>query len=278
MGKYSKIIIIFCLIFLISNCSKTVIDKPIFMSGIWVGNVGFEHYLPSHSFQINFIDSVNFAQIDYPDLNSGGILNIDSITTDYLYATQKLLYGHKSYPGFSNKVIISEIENSGVLHVQFLSAGETTDSLVFGQLTKCDTCKTEIIPFKWIGTNGEIPNMGGGKSYWLYVLPDYKIKNWFYGEGIVTTLFYEDSSSIILHSGFTMSMPLLRLPEHILKDERKDSHKISRIGNTVDNLLWREDHRLDVVPPINICYTGVISEKKNFYDEALNRIFIEKNK
>ena len=67
------------------------------------------------------------------------------------------------------------------------------------------------------------------------------LSDWEYGEGKVTTLRWEDSSTVVLHFGGLMHLPFLGPPRYILTDSSTDRGGYTLTGRVVGtNLRWRE--------------------------------------
>ena len=88
---------------------------------------------------------------------------------------------------------------------------------LFSQIVFTQNDSTEFVKYNWLGKNGEA-HIGIYEAY-LQIPEDYKQNHWYYGEGVVTTLLFSDSSLITLHCGFTMKIPLLDEPD--FKSESK---------------------------------------------------------
>ncbi len=102
----------------------------------------------------------------------------------------------------------------------------------------------------------------------INIPPNFKINNWQYGEGLVTTLTYKDSSRIILHFGGTIHLPLLDTPFYKVINIKRHKDKTIRKGIVDDsNLFWCEYNFKDLV---NIAYAEVPNSKIKLFNSALS--------
>jgi hypothetical protein len=77
----------------------------------------------------------------------------------------------------------------------------------------------------------------------LNVPAGFKLENYDYREGIVTTLHYADGSRITLQSGGMFRIPLFQGPEYVLISSTDLDEKIVRSGRSANGeLCWREDN------------------------------------
>jgi hypothetical protein len=96
-----------------------------------------------------------------------------------------------------------------------------------------------------------------------------------YGEGIVTILSYPDSSYIILHFGFTMSLPLLKSPEHLIYGTRSTPERTIRYGRLKHSRFrWREEH-FNVLP-MNIAFSNVNPKLLKTFEKAFSTFSVLK--
>jgi hypothetical protein len=125
--------------------------------------------------------------------------------------------------------------------------------------------ETKMVVFYW--------TFAGDTLASINVPPGYQKTDWEYGEGIATTLKYPDSSFIVLHYGFTMSLPLLKSPHHLVYAETRSHDRTIRFGRVQNTRLrWREESLSDL--PINIGFSGVPSAQLKTFDRALKSLKI----
>ncbi len=273
--KIKLLFLIFSLLITIFSGCANKKGKPEFLTGEWIGSVGFEHFIEHYNFRISFHQKGNYCQIDYPDINCGGVLFCDSVSSRAYYFRQKILYGHNRYPGFMNNVIISKTDSPGVLYAQFLPSYNASDSLAFGHLEECDTCKIKLAPIKWPGMESIISTFENNITIWFYAPTGYHVSNQNIGEETIITLSYPDSSKIILRHGSPFDTPILKPSEYIAENVYKDNTRESESGIIKDSLYWREDKILNPRFPVSICFTDVPNISKKLFEAALDRIFIK---
>jgi len=134
---------------------------------------------------------------------------------------------------------------------------------------------TEYKNYHWLGKNAETTI--SVYDIELLIPKDYKQDHWYYGEGVITTLLFSDSSLVTLHFGFTMKIPLLDEQEYLLNNKEELKDYILRKGiNTKSKLFWQEHNYTGI--PINIAFSNVTKEKIAVYQEVLKSIRIIKNK
>ena len=125
----------------------------------------------------------------------------------------------------------------------------------------------EFITYTWAVAGDTIARIEVPKGF--------KENNWEYGEGIVTNLTYADSSYIVLHFGFNMSLPFLKSPEHLIYNEEKKSDRTIRYGRIQHTkLCWREENLYPI--PINIAFSRVPANKLKTFERSLASIIIIK--
>ncbi len=271
MVKINKIYILATIIVLL-QCQNSVEQKPVWLSGIWEGTVGYEHYEEEYEICIEFNDTSTVYKIEYLNHGCSGLLKIDSIENNYVKLKEEIIYANDICHNFGNFFSLMELENSGVLHVQYLNP-EEKDNLVFGQLVRPHQSGNSLLLYKWYRL---LPYYSNNKLARLVIPKGFKEHHWHYGEGIVTTLTYSDSSYIVLHNGFTMRLPLLDEPDYQLSKEMEWKDRIIRTGTTKNtNLVWREDHfnneQKDV---LHIAYGKVPVEKIDLFNKALDSFYL----
>ena|SRR4030042_5387474 len=102
------------------------------------------------------------------------------------------------------------------------------------------------------------------------VPPNYKIKNWFYGEGVLTNLVYSDSSKIFLHFGGCVSLPFCQEPDCIVKRKFEVKDRIYRSGILKDlNLYWREENHVESAF-VNIGFVNVHENNLLMFNRSLD--------
>ena len=119
--------------------------------------------------------------------------------------------------------------------------------------------KDDLVKYIW-----KLGNITRGT---INVPVNYKESNLFYGEGIITTLTYQDSSTIVLHFGSNMTIPFCDGSEFIATDSSYVNHIKIRSGYNIKNKsVWRECN----YPLYNIMYYSVPSENKELFNLVLN--------
>jgi len=121
----------------------------------------------------------------------------------------------------------------------------------------------------------------------LNVPAGFKVENYNYREGIVTTLVYQDGSRITLQSGGMYSLPLFQGAEYILISSTELDGKTVRVGRSANGeTWWREDEYspkkantkrislLALFPP-NVGYSGVPTMRRSVFDRALDSFIRE---
>ena len=110
----------------------------------------------------------------------------------------------------------------------------------------------------------------------------FKVENYNYREGLVTTLAYQDGSRITLQSGGMYSLPLYHDAEYILISSTESDAKIVRVGRSANgDSCWREDNYrpkkaidprislLALFPP-NVGCSGVQTPRRSVFDRVLD--------
>jgi hypothetical protein len=128
---------------------------------------------------------------------------------------------------------------------------------------------------------------GGIRTGRLSVPTGFKVENYDYREGIVTTLVYEDGSRITLQSGGMYSLPLFQGPEYILTSTEQLPQKTVRVGRSASRTAcWREDNYrpkkangkrislLALFPP-NVGYSRIPAVRRLDFDRALDSFIRE---
>ena len=121
----------------------------------------------------------------------------------------------------------------------------------------------------------------------LNVPAGFRVENYNYREGIVTTLVYQDGSQITLQSGGMYSLPLFQGAEYLLISSTELDGKTVRIGRSAKgDTCWREDEYrpkkantkrislLALFPP-NVGYSGVLTMRRSVFDRALDSFIRE---
>jgi hypothetical protein len=116
----------------------------------------------------------------------------------------------------------------------------------------------------------------------LNVPAGFKVENYNYREGLVTTLAYQDGSRITLQSGGMYSLPLFHDAEYILISSTESDAKIVRVGRSANgDSCWREDNYrpkkaidprislLALFPP-NVGCSGVQTPRRSVFDRVLD--------
>ena len=131
----------------------------------------------------------------------------------------------------------------------------------------------ELISYRWLGENsvlGKSYTLGKIEEVYLSIPKNYKQSHWHYGEGVVTTLGYSDSTYISLHIGFTISKPFLKYSANI--DSVSNEIKIVRSG-ILNNLYWKEVNYNEL--PISVFYENVSASHKEFFDIITDNLVIK---
>ena len=115
----------------------------------------------------------------------------------------------------------------------------------------------------------------------------FKVENYDYREGVVTTLVYQDGSRITLQSGGMYRLPLFRGAEYILISSTESVTKTVRVGRSANgDSCWREDNYrpkkaiaprislLALFPP-NAGYSRVPTALRSVFDRALDSFIRE---
>ena len=123
---------------------------------------------------------------------------------------------------------------------------------------------------------------GGIRIGSLNVPVGFKVENYDYREGVVTTLVYQDGSRIMLQSGGMYSLPLFQGAEYILISSTESAEKTVRVGRCANgDSCWREDNYrpkkaigprislLALFPP-NVGYSRVPKAQPSVFDRALD--------
>ena len=129
---------------------------------------------------------------------------------------------------------------------------------------------TTLVKYNWRG-------MGEYKAE-LLVLKDFKESNNYYGEGLITTLRYQDSSYIIFHIGGLIQHPFFNPNKDTninVTDSIKIDNGILRKGIRKDKeLYWREESLQSGW--INIGYGSVKVTKLKLFDKSIDSFAIMK--
>ena len=127
------------------------------------------------------------------------------------------------------------------------------------------------VTYEWIGKDSKktkaFSGIMGVKSIELPVKKEFIEKHWFYGEGVITTLSYPDSSSITLHLGFSIKLPFKEEPEIIDSVECVDY--VERSGKT-NGKNWKERNYKHI--PFNIIYDNVGDREKELFERSLEKL------
>jgi hypothetical protein len=115
----------------------------------------------------------------------------------------------------------------------------------------------------------------------------FKVENYDYREGVVTTLAYQDGSRIMLQSGGMYSLPLFWGAQYILISSTESAAKIVRVGRSAKgDSCWREDSYrpkkaigprfslLALFPP-NVGYSRVPTAQRSVFDRAFDSFIRE---
>lgn len=140
-------------------------------------------------------------------------------------------------------------------------------------LAQSDSTKYKI--YKWTGKNAETKIQVFEIE--LKIPKDYEQDHWYYGEGVVTTLQFSDSSILTLHCGFTMKIPLLDEPEYSVNFMSDLEDYILRRGINKKTKLFWEEHNYKG-KPINLAISNIPKDKITLYQNVLKSIKISKNK
>jgi hypothetical protein len=140
--------------------------------------------------------------------------------------------------------------------------------LLFGLTTQAQS-QDSLCAFRWSWSNGDVVAD-------IRVPIGYRIaSSREYGEGMVTTLVWRDSSTILLHVGGVMTLPLLERTTHTIEDSLAVPHGYSERGSgTVGDLFWREDALYGGW--YNIAYESVRSRRRVLFDNSL-RSFVPRS-
>lgn len=116
----------------------------------------------------------------------------------------------------------------------------------------------------------------------LNVPAGFKVENYDYREGIITTLLYEDGSRVTLQSGGMFRLPLFQGDGYSLISSTDLGGKTVRIGRSANGeSCWREDNYkpkkvtgkrislLGLFPP-NVGYSMVPAARRSEFDHALD--------
>ncbi len=88
-----------------------------------------------------------------------------------------------------------------------------------------------------------------------------------YGEGVVFTLSYPDSSYLVLHFGGDIRLPFLDGPDYVVDSTLNKDGATIRVGHIKEKALyWREESREDL---INILYCNVTKARLQLFENAL---------
>ena len=128
---------------------------------------------------------------------------------------------------------------------------------------------------------------GGTRIGRLAVPAGFKVENYDYREGIVTTLVYQDGSRITLQSGGMYGLPLFKGAEYTLISTEELPAKTVRVGRAANGTTcWRDDHYrpktangerislLALFPP-NVGYSRVPHVRRSDFDRALDSFIRE---
>ena len=126
---------------------------------------------------------------------------------------------------------------------------------IYSQNTK----SIELVEFTWIWATDTLGVIN--------IPPDFNKANWHYGEGLVTTLTYDDSSYILLHLGGNMQLPFLDEPDYKVLYKKEYDNKTVRKGKVDKNLFWCEYSFINMT---NIAYSKVSDEKIELYNKSLD--------
>jgi hypothetical protein len=122
--------------------------------------------------------------------------------------------------------------------------------------------------YEWLGPDGDAHF--ATVTARIEVPSGYSSNHNYYGEGVITTLTYPDSSQIILLCGTTIEAPLLPKNRPIQKKYERSGRKIWRGQDPDGRTYWREEQLKDQSPfVVTAGYTGVKEKKKDVFNQAL---------
>ena len=133
--------------------------------------------------------------------------------------------------------------------------------------------QSNYVTYEWIGKNSKktkaFSGIMGVESIELPVKREFFENHLMYGEGIITTLSYPDSSSITLHLGFSVKLPFIEEPAILDSVESEDY--IERSG-IIKGKNWKERNYKKI--PLNILYQDVGDKEKEIFELSLKKLRI----
>jgi hypothetical protein len=134
----------------------------------------------------------------------------------------------------------------------------------------------------WAQAEDFIWKDGGVRVGRLKVPAGFKVENYNYREGIVTTLLYRDGSRVTLQSGGMYRLPLFQGAEYVLISSTDQDAKTVRLGRSANGkTCWREDNyrpkkatekriSMRALFPPNVGYSNVSDVRRSDFDRALD--------
>lgn len=103
----------------------------------------------------------------------------------------------------------------------------------------------------------------------------FKENQWKYGEGIVTTLAYPDSSFFAFQYGVDIRLPLFKSPDHLTRTTKETSRMTIRSGSlNHSRLLWCEKTFKKI--PMSIGFSRVSPASFKIFNESLSTFRLTK--
>ncbi len=120
-----------------------------------------------------------------------------------------------------------------------------------------------LVTYTWSSSNGD-------SVATINLPPGFEVSsNWEYGEGIVTTLSWTDSSEVILQMGGNLHLPLLDSRDLLIQDSTQSRLGTSKRGKHVGrNLYWREDSIYSSW--YNVAYDAIPANRVSIFDRAFS--------
>jgi hypothetical protein len=145
--------------------------------------------------------------------------------------------------------------------------------LIFNECLFDQIVTTEFVNYKWLGRHAAAHI--STYEIELRILKNYNQNHWYYGEGVITTITYPDSSLITLHCGFNTKIPFFDGPDYFVEEIIVLDNYIIRKGTNMKSKLYWEERNFKQ-EPINIAFDYVPKEKINVYQKVLDSIQIKK--